>query len=36
MEQIVASSVVVVAPSVIWEEIFQWRVLDLVREKVDL
>ena len=36
MEQIVASGVVVFTPGVLWEEVFQWRVLDLVREKVDL
>ena len=36
MEQIVARGVVVVTPGVVCEEILQWGVLDLVREKVDL
>ena len=36
VKQIVASGVVVVTPSVVCEEISQWGVPDLVREKVDL
>lgn len=36
VEQIVASGVVVVTPGVVGEEIPQWRVPNLVREKVDL
>jgi hypothetical protein len=36
VEQIVASGVVVFTSCVVWEEVLQWRVPDLVREKIDL